>query len=123
MEKVSGRKIFKNCKIRDYHNALERRRRRLISGKFELLKDVIPIDVYDSKWSKSDTRVPRCIILKSACNYISILERINHQHKNDIAKIKQENKILEDEIAKLENSPKANKDEFEEEVDNFNTRN
>ncbi len=44
------------------------------------------------------------MILKSACNYISILERINCQHRSDIAKIKQENKILEDEIAKLENS-------------------
>ncbi len=72
----------------------------MISSKFELLRKEIPKEISGSRAEK----VPRCMVLRSACTYITILEQINCQHRSDIAKIKQENKILEKEIAKLEDS-------------------
>lgn len=87
-----------NTSSRDYHNALERKRRKLISGKFETLKNSIPDHVYGSRTEK----VPRCIILKSACHYISILEKSNSKHRSEIEKLRQENEILENEIRRLE---------------------
>lgn len=84
---------------RDYHNALERKRRQLISGQFEILKNSIPDHVY----GKSGDKVPRCIILKSACHYINVLEKTNLKHRSEIEKLRQDNEILENEIRRLEN--------------------
>ena len=96
---------------RDYHNALERKRRKMISGKFEVLKNSIPDHVYTGKTEK----VPRCVILKSACHYISILERANSKHRSEIEKLRQENEILENEIRRLESFTCI--DEWEDIVD------
>ena len=85
---------------RDYHNALERRRRKLISGKFDLLRNSIPSYIF----GKRSEKVPRCMVLKSACNYISILEKANSQHRSEIEKLRCENQVLENEISKVENS-------------------
>eukprot|EP00795_Rhopilema_esculentum_P010582 gene10582-19317_t len=89
---------YQDSSSRDYHNALERRRRKLISGKFELLRQSIPRYVYGERADK----VPRCLVLKSACHYIDNLEKTNSRHKSEIEKLRQENEILENEIARLE---------------------
>ena len=113
IERSSKAKIDE-ASSRDYHNALERKRRRLISGKFEVLKNSIPDHVYGGNSEK----VPRCLILKSACYYISSLERENSKHRNDIEKLKQENEILEAEIRRLEDLAYVN--EWEDTVDDNN---
>ena len=97
---VKNQKKEIDLHARDYHNALERTRRRLISVKFEMLKKSIPSNIHGAQAEK----VPRCLVLKSACTYISFLERINKKHRKDIEKIKQENRILQNEIIGLENS-------------------
>ena len=107
----NSRTKYHDTSSRDYHNALERKRRKLISGKFEVLKNSIPDHVYGG----STEKVPRCIILKSACHYISSLERANSKHRSEIEKLRQENEILEAEIRRLENFTCT--DEWEEIVD------
>ena len=107
----NAKTIHQETSSRDYHNALERKRRKLISAKFEVLKNSIPDHVYGG----NTERVPRCIILKSACHYINSLEKANSKHMNEIEKLRQENEILETEILRLENY--ASTDEWEEIVD------
>ena len=93
---------------KDYHNALERKRRQLISDKFDILRRAIPEEIFQLESEKAS----RSIVLKMACKYIETLRSINEDHEAEIEKLKQENEILMEEISRIESRSTWNKSEM-----------
>ncbi|XP_057289465.1 protein max-like [Hydractinia symbiolongicarpus] len=86
---------------RDYHNALERKRRELISTRFLQLRDAIPFGVFGT--NNRSERSSRCIILNTACQYVEMMEKTNAMHADDILQLTLENNLLQSKIAELKN--------------------
>ena len=102
MQQTPGkRKRRDSVDQRDYHNALERKRRELIATKFKLLQDCIPLDVTGT--SHKNDRISRCFVLNAACAYVKTLEQKKELHAKDIKKLKDENEILKAKIKEAEN--------------------
>ncbi|XP_064484432.1 protein max-like isoform X5 [Ornithodoros turicata] len=79
---------------RAHHNALERRRRDHIKYSFSSLRDAVP--------SLQGEKASRAQILKKAADYIQTMRRKNTAHLQDIEDLKQQNKLLEEQIRSLE---------------------
>lgn len=104
-KEVSSTSLKKRRRIsvgdRDYHNALERKRRELISTRFLQLRDAIPIGVFGT--NNRSERSSRCIILNTACHYVEMMEKTNAMHADDILQLTLENNLLQSKIAELKN--------------------
>ncbi|XP_064484429.1 protein max-like isoform X3 [Ornithodoros turicata] len=97
---------------RAHHNALERRRRDHIKYSFSSLRDAVP-SLQGEKYSAGGRSVKRvdgsaraqasrAQILKKAADYIQTMRRKNTAHLQDIEDLKQQNKLLEEQIRSLE---------------------
>ncbi|XP_017494405.1 PREDICTED: protein max-like, partial [Rhagoletis zephyria] len=79
---------------RAHHNALERKRRDHIKDSFTSLRDSVP--------SLQGEKASRAQILKKAAEYIQFMRKKNNNVQSDIDEIAKQNKMLEDQIRRME---------------------
>lgn len=83
---------------RAHHNALERKRRDHIKDSFTSLRDSVP----SLQGEKVTVSASRAQILKKAAEYIQFMRKKNNNVQSDIDEIAKQNKMLEDQIRRME---------------------
>ena len=86
-------------KKRDYHNALERQRRHLITTSFNQLKNSLPASTLESVQQE---KASRCLIINKACDHIRTIQAGNLKSRQEIAFLAEQNALLEGLILQLE---------------------
>ncbi|PAV61817.1 hypothetical protein WR25_26350 [Diploscapter pachys] len=85
---------------RAQHNALERRRRDNIKDMYSSLKDTIP--------DMQNERASRAMILKRAIDAIEDTHKGNEMDVNEVSKMEEENKRLEQQLEELKRQKEMN---------------
>ncbi|EDW18993.1 protein max [Drosophila mojavensis] len=85
---------FTPAEKRAHHNALERRRRDHIKESFSNLREAVP--------TLKGEKASRAQILKKTTECIQTLRRKITENKKDIEEIKEQNRILDEQIRRLE---------------------
>ncbi|KAH8408048.1 hypothetical protein KR222_002202 [Zaprionus bogoriensis] len=94
---------FTQAEKRAHHNALERRRRDHIKESFTNLREAVP--------TLKGEKASRAQILKKTTECIQTLRRKINESEKDIDDIRKQNKILEEQIQRLE-GPSSNGIDF-----------
>ena len=86
-------------KQRDYHNALERQRRHLITTSFNQLKNSLPAPTLENVQQE---KASRCLIINKACDHIRTIQAGNLKRRQEISDLAEQNAALEELILQLE---------------------